>query len=88
LIYSIVCEITKVKMLVESEYHQNKEVIESIPELDKENFDIKIVKENLEDEIEEQGLDMDQILEKISKEGMHSLSKEEREFLDRKSKDI
>lgn len=93
MIHKIVCEITKVKMLVESEYHKNEEVINSIPALDKDNFDIKIIKDNLDsfEAIEEdpiEYLDMDSILEKISKEGIESLSKDEKEFLDKKSKDI
>lgn len=93
MIHKIVCEITKVKMLVESEYHKNEEVINSIPALDKDNFDIKIIKDNLDsfEAIEEdpiEYLDMDSILEKISKEGIESLSNDEKEFLDKKSKDI
>jgi hypothetical protein len=89
MIYKIVSEITKVKMLVESEYHKNEDVINSIPALDRENFDIKIVRETIEEEYSDNpDLDMDIILDKISKEGIESLSTDEKEFLDKKSKDI
>lgn len=32
--------------------------------------------------------ELDRILEKISKEGMHSLTKEEKKFLDKASKEL
>ena len=93
-IKDIVAEVTKVKMMVESEFSYNKEVLDSIPALDKSVVDIEIVK-NTEsmgteeaDMIEEPKFNIDSILDKISKKGFESLSKEEKEFLDRKSKNM
>jgi len=89
IIQDIVAEITKVKMIVESEYHEDKEIIDSIPELNRDlvSFDTirDYVKDDFNDELE---LDLDSILDKISKDGLDSLSDEEKEFLDKKSKGI
>lgn len=89
-IHEIVAEVTKVKMMVESEFSYNKEVLESIPALDKTIVDIEIIKnpETQEIESESQSFTIDTILDKISKRGYESLSKEEKEFLDNKSKNI
>ena len=88
----IVAEVTKVKMMVESEFSYNKTVLESIPALDKTIVDIEIVKgpEDLPIEFvsEVQTFTIDSILDKISKKGYESLSKEEKEFLDNKSKNM
>lgn len=88
----IVAEVTKVKMMVESEFSYNKTVLESIPALDKTIVDIEIVKgpEDLPIEFvsEAQTFTIDSILDKISKKGYESLSKEEKEFLDNKSKNM
>lgn len=86
-IKEIVSELTKVKMLVESQYHQNKDVIESIPEVDKTIISFELVKEVINDE-KYNAFDIDQILEKIYNDGMESLSIEEKDFLDKKSKNI
>ncbi len=83
-----VTELTKVKMIVEGEYHQNKEVIDSIPEVDTSIVSFEIIKEVIEGENHMQNLDIDDILEKIYTDGMDSLSDEEKEFLDKKSKDL
>lgn len=89
-IHEIVAEVTKVKMMVESEFSYNKEVLESIPALDKTIVDIEIIKnpETQEIESESQSFTIDTILDKISKRGYESLSKEEKEFLDNKSKNM
>jgi hypothetical protein len=88
----IVAEVTKVKMMVESEFSYNKIVLESIPALDKTVVDIEIVKgpEDLPIEFvsEAQTFTIDSILDKISKKGYESLSKEEKDFLDNKSKNM
>lgn len=88
----IVAEVTKVKMMVESEFSYNKIVLESIPALDKTIVDIEIVKgpEDLPIEFvsEAQTFTIDSILDKISKKGYESLSKEEKDFLDNKSKNM
>jgi hypothetical protein len=91
-IKEIVSEITKVKMMVESEYTDNKDVLNSIPKLDKSIVNIEIIKED-ENDVKtsipnENEFSIDTILDKISKKGFDSLSKEEREFLDNKSKNM
>lgn len=85
----IVKEITKVKMTVEGEYHENLDVIESIPELDPEIMRFESVKEIVSKDLPDGvNFNMDDLLDKITQEGMDSLSDEEREFLDKKSKDL
>lgn len=95
-IREIVAEVTKVKMMVESEFSYDKDVLESIPALDKTIVDIEIVKSG-ESTVLTTGsnnttttneFSIDTILDKISKKGFESLSKEEKEFLDNKSKNM
>ena len=86
-IKNIVTELTKVRMMVEGEYHQNKKVIDSIPEVDRNIVQYKIIKGD-EDVDMEPMFDMDLILDKISKEGIQSLSPEEKDFLDKSSKHL
>lgn len=89
LVNDIIREITKVKMLVEAEYHENYEVKNSIPELDSSVVSFEIIKDIVNsDYSESQNFDIDSILDKISQKGMDSLSDEEKEFLNKKSKDI
>lgn len=89
IIKDIINEITKVKMLVESEYHENQEVKDSIPELNSDIVSFDIIKDVVSgDYSESQNFDIDSILDKISQKGMESLSDEEKEFLNKKSKDI
>ena len=79
-IETIVNEITKVKMIVECEYSKNEKVLKSIPKVDSSIIRFRIVRdENFE-------LDIDEILDKISNQGIESLTKEEKEFLDNSSK--
>jgi hypothetical protein len=99
-IKGIVAEVTKVKMMVESEFSNNREVLESIPALDKNVVDIEIVKDGestfltttkkvTEENVPTTGeFTIDTILDKISKKGYESLTKEEKEFLDNKSKNM
>jgi len=91
-IKEIVAEVTKVKMMVESEFSYDKDVLDSIPALDKTVVDIEIVK-NGESTLLTTGsntneFNIDTILDKISKKGYEALSKEEKEFLDNKSKNM
>ena len=91
-IKEIIAEVTKVKMMVESEFSYNKDVLNSIPALDKTIVDIEIVK-NGESTLLTTGsnindFNIDTILDKISKKGYEALSKEEKEFLDNKSKNM
>lgn len=88
-IEEIIDEITKFKMLVEAEYHENQEVKDSIPELDSDIVSFEIVKDVVSgDYSESQNFDIDSILDKISNKGMDALSDEEKEFLNKKSKDL
>jgi hypothetical protein len=94
-IQEIVAEVTKVKMMVESEFSYDKDVLESIPALDNTIVDIDIVKKGEStflttgsNNTTTNDFSIDTILDKISKKGFESLSKEEREFLDNKSKNM
>lgn len=91
-IVDIVSEVTKVKMMVESEFYHNKEVLDSIPALDKSIVDIEIVKNdpnlNMIEEIDTNNFTIDTILDKISNGGYESLTQEEKDFLDKKSKNM
>ena len=87
IIRKVVTEVTKVKMLVEYEYHNNDEIKNSIPEIDTSIVSFEIIRDVVKDE-NKLNLDIDSILDKISQEGLDSLSDEEREFLDKKSKDV
>lgn len=87
LLEDIIKEVTKIKMLIESDYHNNKEIKDSIPDLDKSLVSFSILKEDELYEISDD-FDVDSILDKISERGLESLSDEEKEFLNRKSKDI
>lgn len=85
----IVKEVTKVKMMIESDYYQNEEVKKSIPEIDKTFVDIDIVRNVVTNDYkEDKNFDIDSILDKISQNGLESLSDEEKNFLDNKSKGL
>jgi hypothetical protein len=60
-----VTEITKVRMMVEGEYHQNKKVIQSIPEVDSKIVQYRIIRGD-EDVDMEPMFDIDLILDKIN----------------------
>ena len=82
IIKEMVSEITKVKMMLEES--DDLEIYNSIPPL---SGLVKV--EFLENgKLPTEELDMDDILDKISNYGMDSLTKLEKEFLDKKSKNI
>ena len=88
-IRKIVTELTKVKMTVESEYHENYDVKDSIPEIDTDLVSFEVIRDVVKsDYSESQNFDIDSILDKISNQGMDALSDEEKDFLDKKSKDL
>lgn len=79
-ISKFILEILKYKMKFEYKFHQNEEILKSIPELD-ESIDIKFENFSQGDYIDYE-LDVDVILDKISQNGIESLTKEEKNFLD------
>jgi hypothetical protein len=87
IVRKIVTEVTKVKMLVEYEFNNNEDIKKSIPEIDTSIISFEIIRDVVKDE-NKLNLDIDNILDKISQDGLDSLSDEEREFLDKKSKDV
>jgi hypothetical protein len=90
IVSSIVTEITKYKMMAESEFHENQEIKDSIPEVDNNLVSIELVKSLVsgKEEVDETEFDLDEILEKISTDGIESLTDKEKEFLDKKSKEM
>jgi len=89
LVKSMVTEITKYKMSIEYEFHQNEEIKNSIPEFDESIVSIEVIKKEIGSEkIEEEYFDLDDILDKIANKGIESLTEKEKEFLDRKSKEM
>lgn len=103
IVKSIITELTKVKMLVEYEYHRNKDIRDTIPEINKDIVKFDIISDDYMNEdfydyfqdyfegyndMEDFDFDLDSILDKISKSGLDSLSDLERDFLNKKSKDI
>lgn len=88
-ISKIVKEITKVKMIIEGEKHCNQNIIDSIPPIDRSVISYKVVRDSLVGpNTFSDTFDIDNLLDKISKSGIESLSKEEKEFLDKKSKEF
>lgn len=88
-IKSMVTEITKYKMQIECDFHENKEVRDSIPAYDESILSVEIIKNEIDTEkIEEDYFDLDEILDSISKNGVDSLSEKEKQFLDKKSKEM
>jgi len=84
-IKTIVSEITKVKMTIEAELHNDEDIKDSIPELDPSVISVDVIKDAVKGD---HNYDLDDILDKISNKGLDSLSSEEKEFLDKKSKNI
>lgn len=87
-IKNLVTELTKVRMLIEGEFHKNEKVINSIPEVDSNIVQYRIIRSEEQDIDMEPMFDIDLILDKISKEGIQSLSPEEKDFLDKSSKHL
>lgn len=89
IIKSMVTEITKYKMQLECEFHENSDVKESIPPYDESIVSVEVIKKEIGTEkIEEDYFDLDDILDKISKKGVESLTEKEKDFLDKKSKEM
>lgn len=89
-IVDIVTELTKIKMRLETEYTENQEVKDSIPDFNPD-VKIKVIKDGEEVDMnqeKEADLDLNTILDKISHTGMDSLSPEERDFLNNISREI
>ena len=88
MVKTIVTELTKVKMTIEAEYSENEEVKSSIPEIDRDIVNLEIIKDVIEKDYDIKDFDIDELLDKINEAGIESLSDEERDFLNKKSKDI
>jgi hypothetical protein len=88
IIKSMVTEITKYKMSIECEFHQNDDVKNSIPPYDDSVVSVEVIREEYGDKIEEEYFDIDDILDKIANKGIDSLTNGEREYLDKKSKEM
>lgn len=89
IIKSMVSEITKYKMQIESEFHQNDEIKNSIPPFDESVITVEVIKEEMgSDKVEEEYFDLDDILDKIANKGLDSLTESEKDFLDKKSKEM
>jgi hypothetical protein len=86
-INDLVNEIVKVKMTIENQISYNKDVAESIPELSG-LIAFEIITDTYLNTNTAPQLDMDEILDKISISGFNSLTDEEKDFLDKKSKDV
>lgn len=91
-ILKMVTELTKIKMLFEFELNGDELIRDSIPPLNKDYFDGDLVREIFKLMLGESGgveeMDLDSLLDKISEGGMESLTEEERNFLNRRSKEI
>lgn len=85
-VMKVVTELTKVKMTIESEFTNNQDIKNSIPEIDKSIVDFEIIKDVVKKDYEV-NFNVDDILDKISNKGIDSLSEDEKKFLDSKSKE-
>ena len=85
-VFNLVKELTKVKMTLEFESHGKEEIKNSIPEIDTSLVNIDIFNKVASSEIQKD-FNIDDILDKISENGISSLSDDEKEFLDSKSKE-
>jgi hypothetical protein len=89
LIKSMVTEITKYKMQIEYEFHQNVEIKNSIPDFDDSVVSVEIIRKEIDQEkMEDEYFDIDDILDKIAKKGIDSLTTTEKSYLDKKSKEM
>lgn len=86
-IIEIIDEVTKVKMIVESRHTGNTSLLETIPNI--ESIKVKFQEtEELIEQFSTKDLTIDNILDKISTDGIESLTIEEKSFLDSKGKDL
>ena len=88
-IVKIVTETTKLQVLFEQKELNNQNIIDSVPEIDETVIPREQVEQLLggsyqDTEVEEE-LDLDTILEKITAQGMESLTDAEQKFLDDQS---
>ena len=89
LVVSLVTEITKLKMMFECEMNGIQEVKDSIPPLDRDYLDEDSVRELLKLAFGgEKTFDLDMLLDKISESGIESLTEAERNFLNKRSREI
>ena len=92
IVINLVKEITKLKMMFECELNGITEVKESIPPLDKNYLDEDSVRELLKLVLGgingEKSFDLDTLLDKISENGIESLTEQERNFLNKRSREI
>lgn len=89
LVVSLVTEITKLKMMFECEMNGIQGVKDSIPPLDKDYLDEDSVRELLKMVFGgQQQFDLDNLLDKISESGIESLTEAERNFLNKRSREI
>lgn len=89
IIKTMVTEITKYKMKIEFDYHQDEEIHNSIPPIDESILSVEVIKQEASiEKIEQEYFDLDDILDKIQQSGMDSLTDSERKFLDKKSKEM
>ena len=83
----IVEEITKLKMRAEFEILGNRQIFDSVPDIDQSI--VTIQKDSfLGEQPDEDFLDIDGILDKIQLCGLSSLTEKEKDFLDKKSKEM
>lgn len=85
-----VTEITKYRMLVEYEFHKDETVKETIPPIDNSIVSIELVKSLVSNTGEDVNyeLDIDEILDKIATSGIDSLTEKEKDYLDKKSREM
>jgi len=89
IVNSIVTEITKYKMTVEYEFHGNDQLKNSIPPFDDSIISIEIIKNEIDtDSIENEYFNIDDILDKINSNGIESLTQKEKDFLDKRSREM
>lgn len=91
----VVSELIKIKMMMESDMYQTSvEVYKSIPELSPDTRVFGLKNDEIMDltdeykEVHKPQYNIDDILDKIYQDGIDSLTPEERDFLNEKSKDF
>ena len=86
IVKDVVTEVTKYKMVFEGGIHNNSDVIDTIPQFDTSIVSFDLIKDQIKSE--SKNYDIDDILDKISENGMDSLSEEEKDFLKNQSKNL
>lgn len=90
-VMSMIREVVKVRMLIEFELHGNEEIKASIPPLDEKKVDVELINREIEDVrnqivYDEDNFDVDEILDKIYKSGISSITQDELDFLNQQSR--